>query len=253
MLDVSGHSGGGKILVGGDYGGGRPIPGVVNNQSAGARRPRDRRPRPPSRSTPRPPSTPRRRASGNGGKVILWSDVLTTFAGTIFARGGEQGGNGGFVEVSGKQQLAFTGTVDTRAPNGTGRHAAARSRQTSPSSDGGCRRRIVAMSSRWTPTTSSSRRHVAGTAAIGDITVNAPITWAAGNSLTLERLPRHRGQRQHHQHQSARERDPARRQHRNRHRHRELRRQRTPDIRRPATCRFSTIPSSYTTCANRLS
>ena len=34
MLDVSGHSGGGKILVGGDYGGGKPIPGIVNNQSA---------------------------------------------------------------------------------------------------------------------------------------------------------------------------------------------------------------------------
>ena len=50
--------------------------------------------------------------------MILWSDVLTTFAGTIFARGGEHGGNGGFVEVSGKQQLAFTGLVDTRAPNG---------------------------------------------------------------------------------------------------------------------------------------
>ena len=50
--------------------------------------------------------------------MILWSDVLTTFAGTIFARGGEQGGDGGFVEVSGKQQLAFTGTVDTRAPHG---------------------------------------------------------------------------------------------------------------------------------------
>ena len=34
MLDVSGHSGGGKILVGGDYGGGKPIPGGVNNPSA---------------------------------------------------------------------------------------------------------------------------------------------------------------------------------------------------------------------------
>ena len=41
MIDVSGHSGGGKILVGGDYGGGRPIPGVVNNQSAVLEKPRD--------------------------------------------------------------------------------------------------------------------------------------------------------------------------------------------------------------------
>ena len=50
--------------------------------------------------------------------MILWSDVQTTFAGTILARGGELGGDGGFVEVSGKQQLAFTGNVDTRAPHG---------------------------------------------------------------------------------------------------------------------------------------
>jgi len=50
--------------------------------------------------------------------VILWSDSQTTFAGTIFARGGANGGDGGFVEVSGKQQLAFTGKVDTSAPMG---------------------------------------------------------------------------------------------------------------------------------------
>ena len=117
MLDVSGHSGGGKILVGGDYGGGRPIPGVVNNQSAVLEGHAIA-----TASTVTVDSATTFNASatvnGNGGKVILWSDVLTTFAGTIFARGGEHGGNGGFVEVSGKQQLAFTGMVNTRAPNG---------------------------------------------------------------------------------------------------------------------------------------
>ena len=31
--------------------------------------------------------------SGQGGKVILWSDSVTTFAGTVYARGGELGGD----------------------------------------------------------------------------------------------------------------------------------------------------------------
>ena len=65
----------------------------------------------------RPRSMPRRRTRGDGGKVVLWSDQTTSFAGTILALGGAQFGNGGFVETSGKT-LNFTGTVNTRAPNG---------------------------------------------------------------------------------------------------------------------------------------
>ena len=49
------------------------------------------------------------------------------FGGTILARGGEQGGNGGFAEVSGKQLLNYTGFADMRAPQRLGWHAAARS------------------------------------------------------------------------------------------------------------------------------
>src|SRR3979490_1920934 len=56
--------------------------------------------------------------TGTGGKVILWSDQQTTFAGTILARGGALGGDGGFVETSSHGQLNFTGTVDLRAPLG---------------------------------------------------------------------------------------------------------------------------------------
>ena len=55
---------------------------------------------------------------GNGGKVVLWSDSQTTFAGTILARGGAESGDGGFVEVSSHQLLNYSGTTDTRAPKG---------------------------------------------------------------------------------------------------------------------------------------
>ncbi len=58
------------------------------------------------------------RGSGKGGTVAVWSDEATGFAGSISARGGAAGGDGGFVEVSGKQRLLFHGTVDTSAPKG---------------------------------------------------------------------------------------------------------------------------------------
>ncbi|MGE5658961.1 MAG: CHAT domain-containing protein [Actinomycetota bacterium] len=58
--------------------------------------------------------------TGNGGRAILWADGTTRFYGQITARGASSpaSGNGGFVEVSGKEQLTFAGTVDTRAPHG---------------------------------------------------------------------------------------------------------------------------------------
>ena len=46
--------------------------------------------------------------NGDGGKVIVWSDEITGFYGDISARGGAEGGNGGFVEVSGKDTLIFS-------------------------------------------------------------------------------------------------------------------------------------------------
>jgi filamentous hemagglutinin family protein len=56
--------------------------------------------------------------NGNGGRVIVWADKTSQFFGTITARGGTQSGNGGFVEVSGKQSLTFEGNVNTIAPKG---------------------------------------------------------------------------------------------------------------------------------------
>ena len=54
----------------------------------------------------------------DGGKVIIWSDDTTQFFGNITARGSELGGDGGFVEVSGKEYLIFQGDINTSASNG---------------------------------------------------------------------------------------------------------------------------------------
>ncbi|MFZ4110711.1 MAG: filamentous hemagglutinin N-terminal domain-containing protein, partial [Polymorphobacter sp.] len=56
--------------------------------------------------------------AGDGGNVVVWSDKATRYAGNISARGGAAGGNGGSAEVSGKQWLDFTGSVDLRAAAG---------------------------------------------------------------------------------------------------------------------------------------
>ncbi|MBL8483046.1 MAG: hypothetical protein JNJ60_12680, partial [Rhodocyclaceae bacterium] len=55
--------------------------------------------------------------NGNGGQIVVWSDQVTRYYGTASARGGQSGGDGGRVEISG-HQLDFQGTVSTAAPLG---------------------------------------------------------------------------------------------------------------------------------------
>ncbi|TAD76534.1 MAG: CHAT domain-containing protein, partial [Oscillatoriales cyanobacterium] len=55
---------------------------------------------------------------GDGGRIAVWADGLTWFGGSIAARGGPLDGNGGFAEVSGKQDLAVRGTADLSASQG---------------------------------------------------------------------------------------------------------------------------------------
>ena len=84
-LDASGYSGGGTVLVGGNFGG----KGPERNASATTVE---------KNATILADAT----VSGDGGKVAVWSNGQTDFYGTIFARGGSVGGNGGFAEISGK-------------------------------------------------------------------------------------------------------------------------------------------------------
>lgn len=103
-LDASGEKGGGEILIGGDYQRRgtlrKSILTVVNDETkifADAK------------------------TSGDGGKVVIWSDGTTLFEGTIFARGGSFSGNEGVVETSGKEDLGVfdKAKVDTSAPHGS--------------------------------------------------------------------------------------------------------------------------------------
>ncbi|HSN32202.1 MAG TPA: filamentous hemagglutinin N-terminal domain-containing protein, partial [Ideonella sp.] len=57
-------------------------------------------------------------ARGDGGSVVVWSDTSTQYYGSIAARGGALGGDGGAVETSGKAFLTLAGSVDASAPFG---------------------------------------------------------------------------------------------------------------------------------------
>lgn len=56
---------------------------------------------------------------GRGGDVTLWADNSTFFYGEISATGGQGGGDGGFIEVSAREDLRFAGLADASAVEGT--------------------------------------------------------------------------------------------------------------------------------------
>ena len=56
--------------------------------------------------------------TGNGGRVTILSTKTTVVDGATSARGGQRGGDGGTVELSGEQGFRLTGTADTAAPRG---------------------------------------------------------------------------------------------------------------------------------------
>ncbi|MHC4791460.1 MAG: filamentous hemagglutinin N-terminal domain-containing protein, partial [Planctomycetota bacterium] len=58
--------------------------------------------------------------NGDGGEVIVYSPETAIFrdGAAIQAKGGSESGNGGFVEVSGKEHVEIFGLVNTTAPQG---------------------------------------------------------------------------------------------------------------------------------------
>ncbi len=58
------------------------------------------------------------RVDGDGGEIVLFADDGVTVQGEILARGGELGGDGGFIETSGLQRLDIRRAADASAPAG---------------------------------------------------------------------------------------------------------------------------------------
>ncbi|MBI3480773.1 MAG: filamentous hemagglutinin N-terminal domain-containing protein [Nitrosomonadales bacterium] len=111
-ISANGTQGGGTALIGGDAHGANPdVPNALVTYVA------------PTSTISADGGVPSPYGgglgSGNGGKVIVWSDNTTRAYGSLTARGGAGGGNGGFIETSG-HFLAVTQAANVGAPKGKG-------------------------------------------------------------------------------------------------------------------------------------
>ncbi len=102
-VDASGAKGGGTVNIGGSRQGTGPLPNsraIFIGEDV----------RVEANAT----------ARGDGGTVIAYADDAARIYGHLSARGGPQGGDGGFIETSGKQYLDVLRTPDATAPAGRG-------------------------------------------------------------------------------------------------------------------------------------
>ena len=117
IIDATGTIGGGQVLIGGDWQGGASDElRVFENPDALLEATKVTM---ESGAKINASSTD----SGEGGTVVLWSDILkpnsfTTVVGEIYAEGGKYGGNGGMVETSGRNLAINHARVSTLASFG---------------------------------------------------------------------------------------------------------------------------------------
>ncbi|MCR9121916.1 MAG: filamentous hemagglutinin N-terminal domain-containing protein [Phyllobacteriaceae bacterium] len=117
-INASGPAGGGLVLVGGDIQGGNASAATLARYGLSLQ----------EQDIPTATNVTVDRASlidasatenGDGGRIIAWADDTMDFQGTVAAKGGRLGGDGGFAEVSGWQRLMFDDIeVELTAPNG---------------------------------------------------------------------------------------------------------------------------------------
>jgi filamentous hemagglutinin family protein len=102
LTDASGAAGGGQVLAGGGRQG--QDASVPNAQAL--------------YMGPRASVLADATGQGDGGSIVLWSDSATRAYGSLSARGGPLGGDGGFIETSGGWLDANPASVRTDAPRG---------------------------------------------------------------------------------------------------------------------------------------
>lgn len=185
FVTASGGTDGGTIKIGGAYQGGGSLPTsdkvfisehvILNAES---------------------------RRRGKGGTIILWSDDHTQFHGHADVSGGVDGGDGGFIEVSGKNTLDFTGTVDLSSAHGKrglllldptdivissgGNNNMSAGSPFKPLADNGATVLNVTTLQAALASGDVIVQTRATGAQAGNITVSNAITWASGSTLTLD-------------------------------------------------------------------
>ena len=138
-------------------------------------------------------------SAGNGGTISIIADLnnpnsVTSVSGSISAKGGILGGNGGFIETSGsKVQINDAARIDTSAPQGLAGTLLIDPTDFTIASSGGditgaALSTLLSANSvtvqTGTGTNTGSNRY--GSAGLnGDIFVNDPIAWSANTGLTL--------------------------------------------------------------------
>jgi len=128
--------------------------------------------------------------TGSGGQILVIADLsnansVADIDGTLSAKGGDLGGNGGFIETSGSHvQMAETTRIATNAPKGTGG-----SWLIDPTdfSVGGTGSDISGATLGANLNTSSVTilSSSGGTGTSGNININDAVSWSSANKLTL--------------------------------------------------------------------
>ena len=198
-LSATGATGGGDVLVGGDWQGGNNVArGVFDN---------------PEQLREATTVTMQAGAgidasatdNGDGGTVVLWSDTtnaksVTSAQGSVAARGGSQGGDGGQIETSGYDLKVDGITITTQANEAAGGRSGEwlldpRNITISTGSDSNVSGQtatgdsaIINVNTLTSALSSSNVTVFTGTTGTqaGTITVNSAITAGGGNMLTLK-------------------------------------------------------------------
>ncbi len=127
--------------------------------------------------------------SGNGGQISLVADLAnpqsqTLVAGSISAKGGGQGGRGGFIETSGSfVHVDDQAQINTSAPRGTGGSWLLDPTDYTVGTGGDITGATLGSQLNTTSVTISSSGGATGSG--GNIFVNDAVTWTGANRLTL--------------------------------------------------------------------